>query len=88
MKFDKIAGHTGHFVLGADGAIISSGGDLENNESAAEGIINILKTLAKEDFGSVVEKISITYADHSFLICCWNSNIYVVKKNTVTEDAA
>jgi hypothetical protein len=34
-----------------------------------------------------VEKISINYADHSFVICSWNRKIYVVKKNTAADPA-
>lgn len=82
MNFDKISGHTGHLVLNNDGAIISSAGDLENSERIAAIICNILKTVGREKLGSGVEKISITYADHSFLICSCNQKIYVVKKNT------
>lgn len=85
MNFERISGHTGHLVLNTDGAIISSGGDLENNERIAANISKILKTVGRGDFGSAVEKISINYADHSFLVCSWSKKIYVVKKNTPEE---
>jgi hypothetical protein len=45
-----------------------------------------LKITGKEDFGSVVEKISINYADHSYVICALSKKIYVVKKNTAIDN--
>jgi hypothetical protein len=32
MNLDKITGQTGHLVLSIDGAILSSSGDLQNDE--------------------------------------------------------
>lgn len=84
MNFDKIVGYTGHLLLSLDGAIISSGGDLENDERTAENFLKIVKKVEKEDFSSAVEKISIYYADHSFVVCACNKKIYVVKKNLST----
>jgi hypothetical protein len=41
--------------------------------------------VGRKELGSPVEKISINYADHSFIICSWNKKIFVVKKNTAGD---
>ena len=44
MNFDQIAGQTGYLVLHTDGAILSSGGDLENDEGTAGHIFKLVTT--------------------------------------------
>jgi len=58
----------------------------ENNESTAASIIRILATVGRKELVSPVEKISINYADHSFVISSWNKKIYVAKKNTAGDN--
>lgn len=42
MNFDQISGQTGYLVLNQDGAILSSGGDLENDERTAGNIFKLV----------------------------------------------
>lgn len=42
MNFDQISGQTGYLILNQDGAILSSGGDLENDERTAGNIFKLI----------------------------------------------
>lgn len=42
MSFDKIPGQSGYLVLSLDGAILSSGGELENDEKTATNIFKFV----------------------------------------------
>jgi len=81
MNLDKISGQTGHIVLSVDGAIISSSGDLQNDEATAGSIFKLLTTLGRSPLGSDTKKLSINYSDHCFVVCLANNKINVVKKS-------
>jgi hypothetical protein len=81
MNLDQISGQTGYLVLTQDGAILSSGGDLENDEKTAENIFKLVSTATKGGFGNEVEKISVNYADHAYVVSTANKKIHIVKKN-------
>ncbi|XP_017785557.1 PREDICTED: ragulator complex protein LAMTOR4 homolog [Nicrophorus vespilloides] len=83
---DRIAGQTGYLILNEEGAVVSSAGDLENDEKTAEtimGLVNITSMVDQKAFGSdeSFKKISLTYENHCYIICLSNRRIHVVKKN-------
>ncbi|XP_028039443.1 ragulator complex protein LAMTOR4 homolog [Bombyx mandarina] len=86
---DKIPDQIGYLVLTEDGAVLESGGELENDERIAT-IITDLITLSNEvdsvAFGPSenFKKISITFDDHWYIICLSNKKISVVKRNIHT----
>jgi len=82
MSFEKIDGYLGHLVLKHDGAILESGGDLENDEKTAGALLKVVNTATKGDFGSEVERLSVNYAEHSYTIVSTNQKINVIKRNT------
>jgi len=82
MSFEKIDGYLGHLVLKQDGAILESGGDLENDEKTAGALLKVINSTTKGDFGSEVERVSVNYAEHSYTIVSSNQKINVVKRNT------
>jgi len=82
MNLDKIAGQTGHLVLSTDGAILSSSGELQNDEATAASIFKLLTTLGRSSLGSDTKKLIINYTDHCIVICLANKKINVVKKST------
>ena len=48
--------------------------------------VDLIMFLAtKGDFGTEVEKISVNYADHSYVICSSNNKLHIVKKNVSGE---
>ncbi|XP_073837844.1 late endosomal/lysosomal adaptor, MAPK and MTOR activator 4 [Musca autumnalis] len=80
---EKFANQIGFLVLKDDGAVIESGGELENDERSANiflDLINLTESV-DENFmpNSSCERISIVYEDHSYNICMSNRKIYIVK---------
>lgn len=85
MSFDKVAGSVGHLLLNVDGAILASGGELQNDERTAKRLLRFINAATKGDFGTEVEKISVIYPDHCYVICSSNNKLYIVKKNVSGE---
>ncbi|XP_013185970.1 ragulator complex protein LAMTOR4 homolog [Amyelois transitella] len=82
---DKIPDQIGYLVLTEDGAVLESGGELENDERVATIITDLISLSNKVDPVAFApneqfKKISITYDDHWFVICISNKKIYVVKR--------
>jgi len=82
MSFDRVPGQIGHLVLNRSGAILSSGGELENDEKTANNLFKLITNSTKGDFGREVEKVSVNYADHSYTISTLNNKINIVKRTT------
>ncbi|XP_076272806.1 late endosomal/lysosomal adaptor, MAPK and MTOR activator 4 [Rhynchophorus ferrugineus] len=87
---DCPTGQTGYLVLNADGAILNSGGDLDNDEKSA-GIFQKLISLSNDRLGENVfnqgfKRLTITYDDHAYVICLSNRKIYIVKRQTDIGD--
>ncbi|XP_063536485.1 ragulator complex protein LAMTOR4 homolog [Cydia strobilella] len=83
---DKIPDQIGYLVLTEDGAVLESGGELENDERVATIVTDLISLSNKVDPvafspSEQFKKISITYDDHWFLICMSNKKVYVVKRN-------
>jgi len=78
MNFE-VEGQTGFLVLGPDGSVLSSGGDLQSDERSAAAIFQIVKTAAEGDLEA--NKITINYEDHSYVVCSSNKKIHIVKKS-------
>lgn len=77
-------GQTGYMVLNEDGAVLSSSGDLENDEKFANSIIGLLNLSSQIDLNNSpkegFKKLSITYEDHCYVICLSNRKFHIVKK--------
>ncbi|RZF39060.1 hypothetical protein LSTR_LSTR006597 [Laodelphax striatellus] len=81
MALERIPDQIGYLVMKEDGAVVASGGDLENSEHVGNIVVNLI-TLADSvgtDHGSF-KKISIVYPEFSYVICLSNKKIYIVKK--------
>ncbi|XP_044253387.1 ragulator complex protein LAMTOR4 homolog [Tribolium madens] len=80
---DKIPGQTGYLVLNEEGAVLSSSGDLENDEKSAVvimGLINLTSHIDKAAFEEGFKKLSINYDKHCYIICLSNRKVHIVKK--------
>ncbi|XP_065080786.1 ragulator complex protein LAMTOR4 homolog [Ochlerotatus camptorhynchus] len=83
----------GYLIMSEDGAVLASGGEMENDERSAN-IISGLLTLTESVDPAVFKKrsckkISIVYEEHSYTICLSNKKIYVVKRrNTPNQNGA
>lgn len=85
---EKISDQVGYLLLNEDGAVISSSGDLENDERTADIIMGIITMTTQVDpvafpTNEGFKKLSITYDDHCYIICLSNRKIHVVKRNYI-----
>jgi len=92
VSIEKVSEQTGHLMLTIDGAVLTSSGDLENDERIANIVTNLISLTDKVDpkaFSSNegFEKISIVYDDHCYIICLSNKKVHVVKKRLVDKSA-
>ncbi|XP_045610945.1 ragulator complex protein LAMTOR4 [Procambarus clarkii] len=87
----RIPDEVGHLILSEDGAVIASGGELENAEQMGATVMSLLSCTSKAqlwpgDSGDAFKKISITYTDHSYIICLSNKNIHIVKRKFIPHE--
>ncbi|XP_034191504.1 late endosomal/lysosomal adaptor, MAPK and MTOR activator 4 [Osmia lignaria lignaria] len=85
LSLERIPDQVGHLVLTEDGAVLTSGGELENDERVANIIVGLVTLTNKIDpkafpNNETFDKISITYPDHCYIICLSNKKIHIVKK--------
>lgn len=69
---------------------MQSGGELENDERIANIVMSLVTLTDKIDSkafpnNEAFDKISITYADHCYVICLSNKKIHVIKKQLSNE---
>lgn len=89
---DRIPGQLGYLMLNEDGAVLSSSGELENDEKTADIIMGLITLTSQIDAnafntGEGFKKLSITYDDHCYIICLSNRKIHVVKKQWNQADS-
>lgn len=92
-SIDRIPDSLGYLVLNEDGAVINSGGDLENNEDMARRLSDIVYTAchiplstsrsSKDKF----KKLSIIWDTFQYVITVSNHKIYVSKRKYVPQEA-
>ncbi|XP_017884842.1 ragulator complex protein LAMTOR4 homolog [Ceratina calcarata] len=90
LALERIPDQIGYLVLTEDGAVLSSGGELENDERIANIIVGLVTLTNKIDSkafpnNEVFDKISITYPDHCYVICLSNKKLHVVKKKLASS---
>ncbi|XP_076292259.1 late endosomal/lysosomal adaptor, MAPK and MTOR activator 4 [Lasioglossum baleicum] len=93
LLLERIPDQIGYLVMNEDGAVLTSGGELENDERIANVILGLVTLTNKVDpkgfpSNEAFDKISITYPDHCYVICLSNKKIHVVKKRLVSATTA
>lgn len=88
---EKILDQVGFLILTEDGAVLESGGELENDERVANIITELITLSNRVDpvafqANDQFKKISITYEDHCFIVCLSNKKIYIAKRNIVNTE--
>lgn len=88
LNLERIPDQVGYLVITEDGAVIASGGELENDEHVADTITGLVAMADKVDVaafqpGEVFKRISVTYDDFSYVICLSNKKIHVVKRKFI-----
>ncbi|CAD7002780.1 unnamed protein product [Ceratitis capitata] len=91
-NMEKLSNQIGYLLLQDDGAVIGSGGDLENDEKSANIFMELLHLAESVDDNFMpnksCERISIVYEDHSYNISMSNHKIYIVKLKNATRGNA
>jgi len=82
----------GHMTLNEEGAVISSGGDMSNDEQMAEKLTNLVRTtirLLTNDERlktSPFRRLSVIWDDFMYVITVSNHKIYAFKRRTTHND--
>ncbi|KAK9744783.1 hypothetical protein QE152_g7469 [Popillia japonica] len=81
----EVPGQLGYLLLNEEGAVLSSAGELENDEKTADIIMGLL-TLASTVDPTVFpvrsfKTLSLTYDQHCYMVCLSNRKIHIVKKS-------
>lgn len=87
LSFDRIPDQVGYLIMTEDGAVVSSGGELENNERVANIVAGLISLSDRVDPVAFpgdkgFKKISVNYENHAYVICLSNKKVYVVKRRT------
>ncbi|KAK0089892.1 hypothetical protein PV325_004915 [Microctonus aethiopoides] len=84
LLMERIPDQIGYLVLTEDGAVLASGGELENNERIANIITGLVTLTDKIDpkttHNDAYNKITIVYSTHCYVICLSNKKIHIIKK--------
>ncbi|XP_069105068.1 ragulator complex protein LAMTOR4 homolog [Argopecten irradians] len=90
LGIDKIADSLGYLVLTEDGAVLSSGGELQNAESIAEKMTKLVYTASKiqvtSDKREVFKRISVIWDSFMYVVTVSNHRIYVCKRPYTPQD--
>lgn len=89
---DRQQGHLGYLLLNEEGAVLSSAGDLENDEKSSDtimGLVNLVSQIDPSGFPSDegFKKLSLTYENHCYIICLSNRKIHIVKRSLNIPDS-
>ncbi|KAK4873632.1 hypothetical protein RN001_012992 [Aquatica leii] len=92
-QMDRIPGQVGYLLLNEEGAVISSAGELENDEKSADiimGLIMLASQIDSEAYPNYegFKKLSINYEGHSYVVCLSNRKIHIVKKLNSVDSVA
>jgi len=80
MTSYNVAHQLGHLQLHADtGAIVTSGGDLQNDQKTAGIIFNIVKSLVDVE---KLQSVSVHFQSSCYVIVVSGNKIHVVKKES------
>eukprot|EP00794_Sanderia_malayensis_P011022 gene11023-12186_t len=84
LGIDKIADQQGYLVISSDGAVLSSSGDLENDEKIAGCIYNLAHLASKVQLSNenkqYYKRLTVTFTDFCLMITVSNQRIYAVKR--------
>lgn len=83
---DRQLGNLGYLLLNEEGAVVSSSGDLENDERSADiimGLVSLVSQIDPNGFPSDegFKKLSLTYENHYYVVCLSNRKVHIVKKS-------
>uniref|UniRef100_A0A8D9EBU7 Late endosomal/lysosomal adaptor and MAPK and MTOR activator 4 n=1 Tax=Cacopsylla melanoneura TaxID=428564 RepID=A0A8D9EBU7_9HEMI len=89
MVFDNVEDKLGYLILNQEGAVLASDGDLKNSEHTATVITNVLHLVDSiPPHTNGYNQLTITYAQHSYIVSLSNKKIYILKRRfNIPEEA-
>ncbi|XP_076454005.1 ragulator complex protein LAMTOR4-like [Babylonia areolata] len=87
---DRIPDSLGYLVLTEDGAVVSSGGELENEEGVATKISKMVMTavrlISANDKKDTFKRLTVVYDNFLYAATVSNHKILVSKRKYVPQD--
>ncbi|ENN73109.1 ragulator complex protein LAMTOR4 [Dendroctonus ponderosae] len=84
MDRPNIPGQIGYLTLNSEGAVLCSGGDLENDEKTAvvlQSLIGLAHSrLDHKAFDQDFKRLSVVFDDHAYVVCLSNRKVHIVKR--------
>ena len=83
QAMDNIPGQLGYLILNDEGAVVTSHGDLINDEKTAKVFMQMVRIAWKiklDGKRTNVKRLSLIFSDHIFLATVSNGKTYIVKK--------
>jgi len=83
----------GHMTLNEDGAVVSSGGDMSNDEQLAERITTLVRSVLRlhannPHVGATpFRRLSVIWEEYMYVITVSNHKIYAFKRRTDLDEA-
>lgn len=88
MGIDRIPDQSGYLVINHEGAVLSSAGDLENDEKTAQLLTKIIKQSMNiplsSDKNETFKRISLTYDEFTLVVTVSNQRIFAVKRPLIS----
>merc|ERR1711976_28016 len=87
---ESIPDSLGSLVLNQDGAVISSSGDLENDEKLADKMMTLVQTAVRLPMGAdgagSFRKLAVTWDNYLYCITVSNQKVFVIKRKYVPPE--
>ncbi|XP_071949356.1 ragulator complex protein LAMTOR4-like [Antedon mediterranea] len=84
LNLDRIPDQLGYLVLNADGAVMASAGEMENDERTAGILMTMVRMASQIHFSNnkqeTFKKLSVVFDDYLYMITVSSKKVYVVKR--------
>ncbi|XP_071838269.1 ragulator complex protein LAMTOR4-like [Apostichopus japonicus] len=89
-NLDHIPDQLGYLVLNEDGAVVSSAGDLENDERTAGILLNMVRLACKvqisEEKLDFFKRLSVIFDNFLYVATISNQKIYISKRKLMPKE--
>ena len=83
---ETVPGQVGYLVINADGTVLQSAGELQNDERTAGIVLQMVQNCGKlmntcsTDRKGNFHRMSVVFRDCTLVACVWNQKVHIVKK--------
>lgn len=89
-NLENVPDQLGYLVLNQEGAVLSSAGDLENDERTARILLNMVRLACKvrisEDKLDFFKRLSVIFDSFLYVATISNHKIYISKRKLMPKD--